>query len=183
MYVASRPAAIRALFPVPGVPSMDGIARQAQCVKLAAGGAIVDPQIDTGLLDAYTVNAQAIQGGYMTRPKIGESVPFCTPPGVSSPGIPNYNEFTFSIVSSLDPADYPANTEPDITPTLYVGARMNNDGDYNTQNSPEAAINPLTGVLYVEGDTVYEQKNTFTLFRNVDHSYNGGYFWHIQNAH
>ena len=29
MYVASRPAAIRALFPVPGQPSMDGIARQA----------------------------------------------------------------------------------------------------------------------------------------------------------
>jgi len=179
MYFKSRRAAIRALFVgtngLDGQP-IDALYRQAQCVELSKNGYVVDPQIDTGQFDAYTINAQAIQGGFKTRPKIGEVVPFCTPPGVSAPNIPNYNEFTFSIESTLDPVKYPVNTEPDVTVTEFVGQRANKEGGYNTQNSPETSINPLTGKVFEVGDRVWELKHWFTLFKTVT----GMYMWQIE---
>jgi hypothetical protein len=154
MYVASRRAAIRALFNKPGEPTMDLLVRQSRCVALAKQGYVVDPQIDTGLFDPYTINAQAIQGGYKTRPKIGETVPFCTPPGVSAPNIPNYNDFTFAITSTIAPADYPKSDEPDVPVVEYVGQRANQEGMYNSINNAQD--------VFQIGDKHFEQKHNWT---------------------
>lgn len=158
LYYNSRRPEIRALFAgtngLDGAP-IDPLVRQSKCIALSKQGYIVDPQIDTGLYDAYTINAQAVQGDYQTRPKIGEVVPFCTPPGVDAPGIPNYNSFTFAILSTVDPAEYPKNTEPDIPVIQYVGLRANpQDPYYNILNDAQN--------FFQIGDLHTEQKHNWT---------------------
>ena len=169
-YIKSRIPAIQELFVgtcgQPGVP-MDLTTRLAACNALAKAGTVVDPQIDTGILEPYFVNQHALQGGFMTRPKIGETVPFCTPPGISMPGVPNYDDFTFAIKSSLADADYPAFSGPIPPVTLYVGARANNEGMYNVINGAEK--------VFKLGEQHYEQNHYFT-FGPVAA---GVYYWTI----
>lgn len=95
-----------------------------------------------GLIDAFggdpfTLMSYWQQEGRLTVPKIGEDVvALATAPGVSMPNIPGYNDTTYAIKVSVDPADYPKWAGPVIAETKYVGAFAGN-GLYNAINGAE----------------------------------------------
>jgi len=174
VYVPSKPAAVRALFAgiddIPGNP-LSLAYRMRRAKELSDAGEVIDEIIDAeGLVDAFDAMKRRLFYGFKNWPSMAQGT------NVDSFGVridnPNY-----AIKVSIDPKDYPKNSEPDIPQTLYVGARMNRDGQYNTQNSPEKAINPDTNELYKRGDTVREQKNIFTL---EGPAVDGSYLWQIQ---
>lgn len=96
-----------------------------------------------GLIDGFggdplTLMSYWQQEGRLTVPSITDAVPvLATAPGVSAPNIPGYNDTTFSIKVSIDPADYPKWSGPVVEQIKYVGLRANAEGLYNAINGAE----------------------------------------------
>lgn len=93
------------------------------------GGLIVDPDSDAGGMSPWFEMTHGIEQGLLTKPKIGEKIPnggLLLMPGVESPNIPHWNDFTFAIKYTLDPKDYPPYPDPPSVDTKFVGGYCGN---------------------------------------------------------
>jgi hypothetical protein len=139
LYVGQIPEQYCKAAGIPFGPAKPPEVRNAAAQKLAlVDGLTVDPDSDAGGMSPWYEHFMAKQGGYLTKPKIGEKLPnggLLTPPGVSSPPIPNWNDYTFAIKVSTDPEDYQPYPTPAPGPK-YVGPPLGS-GLYNVINGAE----------------------------------------------
>jgi hypothetical protein len=165
-YVLSKDPRIQALFAgYMGFvgQALDPATRYAQAVALAGEGLVIDPQIDALGGDPYLIMLERSLDGFEQVYALGQSQPFSTPPGVSAPNIPAYNQTAGLIVVSLTPPPpfvapaTPANPPVQPEPVLFVGSHI----FANMYEASEAAITasnngtvPLPNI--VENGHVYQ---------------------------
>ena len=99
-------------------------------VQLAGQGLIIDPQIDALGGDPYLIMLERSLDGFEQVYALGQSQPFSTPPGVSAPNIPAYNQTAGLIVVTLTPPPPFVNPATPVTPpvqpepVLFVGSHV-----------------------------------------------------------
>ena len=177
VYAPSKPAAVRELFR--GVAQNDRRppypleVRAAKAKALSDAGVPIDEEIDAeGAFPMPTIQRRLFYG-YERWPSWAQG---SNVDPVS--GARDYDNPKFAFKVSLNLADYPKNTEPDIVDVQYVGEPANaKEGRWNAQNNPEKAINPQTGDVFVRGDEIYEKNHTFTL---DGPAVDGSYYWLIE---
>jgi hypothetical protein len=165
-YVLSKDPRIQALFAgYMGFvgQALDPATRYAMAVQLAGQGLIIDPQIDALGGDPYLIMLERSLDGFEQVYALGQSQPFSTPPGVSAPNIPAYNQTAGLIVVTLTPPGPFVNPATPVTPPVqpepvaWVGSHIFG----NLYNPSEAAITasangtiPLPNIS--EGGHVYQ---------------------------
>lgn len=163
-------------FDEPGTP-LPLEQRYKKAKALSDAGFDIDEQIHGEGYDPYTTELYRQNYGYLRWPSMAQG---SNVDPVS--GARDYSNPAFKFIVSVSPGDYPSLNLPDIPLQKFVGARANNDGFYNTINSPETSTNPQTGELFKVTDKINEvvgdlggQSHEFMFVKGGDL-----YYWLLQ---